>query len=192
MNPSSKTAVEVFVAFGVGDVLNYIPGDDKYEIVTLSSFPDSEENEFQIPPATSSFCLPNNIQLESHALATTEHSFVLTLGDGNRIAGTCLTTWVPLTSDQTKTLPDMVTFQKDGSPSTSDKEIVTLHAPVCLCLLSRWPYWPLFSSALQSISMHYFTDRFIFNVQSSLDRIMFINDMVQSYINKFSSILSSF
>ena len=108
-----------------------------YQADIIDRYPLEDRPDFALPDGLQLFCLPNGLEI-SGAHPPTFHSFVHTSEHGAHILGCCLTIYEPLTAQQKASMTNDENFK--GSDD--------LFLPLCLCIISHWPFVSSFKSFL--------------------------------------------
>ena len=144
--------IEHYVCCGVGPTLEPAAAGDtvdsgwhqlRYKPVVLTEFSVAAAvggHESPSQAAVTAFCLPTAVQLSRRAQSPHFGSFVLTQGDGSRLYGHCLTTYVRLAPEvRVQHLAATTDAEAEATASTLEAldSGTAWYGPRCLCLLSR-------------------------------------------------------
>jgi DENN (AEX-3) domain/uDENN domain len=156
----SRRVADYFVSIGAGDDLTIATEFEtpakrssfdqhhatlSYQADIIGRYPSEDRSDFPLPDGIQLFCLPHGLKI-SGPRPPTFHSFVHTSEHGSHILGCCLTIYEPLTEQQKLSIRN-----HSYENSSVEDEIVQLDnqfVPLCLCLISHWPFVSSFKSFL--------------------------------------------
>lgn len=156
----SKRVADYFVVVGVDDNLKIAVDNESpikrtfpdhqnvpvsYHADIIDRYPLEDRVDFALPDGIQLFCFPDGLRI-CGPHPPTFHSFVHTSEHGSHIMGCCLTIYEPLTAKQKLTA---FGFNNPPSPdlkgrNSYDEKFI----PLCLCLISHWPFVSSFKSFL--------------------------------------------
>lgn len=154
----SKRVADYFVVVGAGDTFQLVIEEDSpslrekdkqplhisYQANIIDRYPLEDRTDFALPDGIQLFCLPNGLEI-SLPRPPTFHSFVHTSENGSHILGCCLTIYEPLTAQQ---IDSITNNDIAGINLSKFKSGTKLFAPLCLCLISHWPFVSSFKAFL--------------------------------------------
>lgn len=153
----TKRVADYFVVVGGGKVFQLVTEEETnnerdkgkqplhiYQADVIDRYPLEDRPDFALPDGIQLFCLPNGLEI-SLPRPPTFHSFVHTSENGTHILGCCLTIYEPLTEQQI----DSINASDIAELFLSKfKNGAKLFAPLCLCLISHWPFVQSFKAFL--------------------------------------------
>lgn len=154
----SNRVADYFVVVGGGETLKHISEYDSvnkkiqndpeqhitYQSDVIDRYPIEDRLDFALPDGLMLFCLPNGLEV-SLPHPPSFHSFIHTSEHGAHILGCCLTIYEPLTEKQAASMEEYDRLVK-GIVTASGKN--NYFVPVCLCLISHWPFVSSFKAFL--------------------------------------------
>jgi hypothetical protein len=154
----TKRVADYFVVVGGGDVFQLVTEEEttnkrdkekqllhiSYQADIIDRYPLEDRPDFALPDGIQLFCLPNGLEI-SLPCSPSFHSFVHTSENGSHILGCCLTIYEPLTEQQ---IDSINANDIDGTSLSKFKSGAKLFAPLCLCLISHWPFVQSFKAFL--------------------------------------------
>jgi DENN (AEX-3) domain/uDENN domain len=159
----SKRVADYFVVVGAGENLKLAIDHEtptkkfasdhnhvslSFQTDIIDRYPLEDRTDFPLPDGIQLFCLPNGLET-CGPHPPTFHSFVHTSEHGAHIMGCCLTIYEPLTEQQKLSVQSYRKFPSSSSDSPIEVESEEeLFFPLCLCLISHWPFVSSFKSFL--------------------------------------------
>lgn len=122
--------------------------------VITARYPLTDYVDNPLNPMILQFCYPSDdiVTATPHYTMPRVHHFVLTLGCGRKLYGTCLTVLEEYEDESDRTeLPVLPPAEGTGPCRNGKYRPKTLYIPKVLCLLSTWPYLTAFREYLSQL-----------------------------------------